>query len=143
MDLAAGLSGPSFSMPRTSTSRSGFRRENVMETPKPPSGQDIWKAVKEELTANFYPLPFNTLAPTRYHIYLHPQDYDEIEGIVPRIVAEVARALPAEGQRINRIQSGRRGRLWTALRPNEHFPPVEIPSSGWEIYIQPDQDDEL
>ena len=114
-----------------------------METPKPPSGQDIWKAVKEELTANFYPLPFNTLAPTRYHIYLHPQDYDEIEGIVPRIVAEVARALTAEVQRINRNQSGRRGRLWTALRPNEHFPPVEIPSSGWEIYIQPDQDDEL
>jgi FHA domain-containing protein len=114
-----------------------------MDTPKPPSGRDIWKAVKEELTSNFYPLPFITLGPTRYHVYLHPEDYDEIEGIVPRIVAEVARALSAEVQRINQNQSGRRRRLWTALRQNEQLPPVEIPSGGWEIYIQPDQDGEL
>jgi hypothetical protein len=38
----------------------------------------------------------------------------------------------------------RRGRrLWTALQQNEHLPPVEIPSNGWEIYIQPDRDGEL
>ena len=85
-------------------------RDHVKDTPKPPNGQDIWKAVKEELTANFYPLPFNTLAPTRYHVYLHPEDYDDIEGIVPRIVSEIARALTAEVQRMNQSQSDRRRR---------------------------------
>jgi hypothetical protein len=130
-------------MLRMSASRRGLRRENVMDTPKPPSGLVIWKAIKEDLTTNFYPLPFNTLAPTLYHVYLHPEDYDEIEGIVPRIVSEVARALTAEVQRINQRQSGRGGRVWTALRQNEHLPPVEIPPGGWEIYIQPDQDGEL
>ena len=114
-----------------------------MDTPKPPSGRDIWHAIKEELTTNFYPLPFNTLALTRYHVYLHPVDYDAIEGIVPRIVSEVARALTAEVQRINQKQSSRGGRLWTALRQTGHLPPVEIPPGGWEIYIQPDQDGEL
>jgi FHA domain len=114
-----------------------------MEASKPPSGRDIWNAIKDELTANFYPLPFNTLALSRYHVYLHPEDYDAIEGIVPRIVSEVARALTAEVQRINRKQSGRGGRLWTALRQVDQLPPIEIPAGGWEIYIQPDHDGEL
>jgi hypothetical protein len=114
-----------------------------MDMPKPPNGRDIWKAIKEELTVNLYPLPFNTLAPTLYHVYLHPEDYEGIEGIVPRIVSEVARALTAEVQRINQHQSRRGRRLWTALLQYEHLPPVEIPSSGWEIYIQPDRDGEL
>jgi pSer/pThr/pTyr-binding forkhead associated (FHA) protein len=114
-----------------------------METCKPPTGRDIWNAIKEELTNNFYPLPFNTLALTRYHVYLHPEDYQAIEGIVPRIVSEVARALTAEVQRINRKESRRGGRLWTALRHVDQLPPVEIPPGGWEIYIQPDHDGEL
>ena len=131
-------------MLRMSASRRGESvGANVMDMPKPPSGRDIWNAVKEELTANLYPLPFNTLAPTLYHVYLHPEDYDGIEGIVPRIVSEITRALTAEVQRINQRQSRRGRRLWTALLQNEHLLPVEIPASGWEISIQPDRDGEL
>ncbi len=47
--------------------------------PKPPSGRDIWQALKEELMANLYQLPFSTLAPTVYHVYLHEEDFDVIE----------------------------------------------------------------
>ena len=61
-----------------------------MDASKPPSGRVIWEAIKEELTNNLYPLPFSTLAPTLYHVYLHPDDYEAIEGVVPRIVDEVA-----------------------------------------------------
>ena len=70
----------------------GSLKEPEMDTPKPPSGQDIWQAIKEELTTNLYPLPFSTLAPTVYHVYLNPEDHETIEGIVPRIVAEIASA---------------------------------------------------
>ena len=50
---------------------------------KPPSGRDIWHAVRDELTANLYTLPFSRLAPSVYHVYLHPDDFETVEGIVP------------------------------------------------------------
>src|SRR5580765_3175157 len=113
-----------------------------MDTPRPPSGQDIWQAIKGELTINLYPLPFSTLAPTRYHVYLNPEDYETIEGIVPRLVAEIASALTKEVERINRDTLRRGGRLWGLLRQGELATPVEVPAT-WDINIQPDHDGEL
>ena len=43
---------------------------------KAPSGRTIWKAVRDELMLNLYPLPFSTIAPAVYHVYLHPDDFD-------------------------------------------------------------------
>ena len=42
---------------------------------KAPSGRTIWKAVRDELMLNLYPLPFCTIAPAVYHVYLHPDDF--------------------------------------------------------------------
>jgi hypothetical protein len=36
-------------------------------------------------------LPFSTLAPTLYHVYLNPEDYETIEDRA-RLVAEIASA---------------------------------------------------
>jgi hypothetical protein len=113
-----------------------------MDTPKPPSGQDIWQAIKGELTSNLYPLPFSTLAPTLYHVYLNPDDYETIEGIVPRLVAEIASALTKEVERINHDTVRRGGRLWGLLRQGESATPVEVPAT-WDINIQPDHNGEL
>src|SRR5450432_882573 len=99
-----------------------------MDTAKPPNGQDIWRAIKEELTTNLYPLPFSTIAPTLYHVYLNAEDYDEIEGIVPRIVAEIASALTAEVQRLNQDASKRGARLRNVLRQKDKVTLIEIPS---------------
>ena len=66
-----------------------------------PSGRDIWKAVRDELMLNLYPLPFSTLAPTVYHVYLHPEDYAGVEPISSRIVAQIDRALTAEVNSLN------------------------------------------
>ncbi len=111
--------------------------------PKPPSGRDIWRALKEELTANLYQLPFSTLAPTVYHVYLHEDDFDVIESIVPRLASEIAAALTADVERLNRVLARGRGRLRTLLGQAEGMAPVEVPPGGWEIYIQPDHDHEL
>ena len=113
-----------------------------MDTPKPPTGHDIWHAVKGELATNLYPLPFSTLAPTLYHVYLNPEDYEAIEGIVPRIVAEIANALTREVERLNRDTRRRGNRLWGLLRQDEIAAPIEMPPA-WDINIQPDQDGEL
>ena len=99
-------------------------------------------AIKGELTSNLYPLPFSTLAPTLYHVYLNPEDYETIEGIVPRIVAEIASALTREVERLNQDTLRRGGRLWGLLRQGELATPVEVPAT-WDINIQPDHDGEL
>jgi hypothetical protein len=113
-----------------------------METSRPPTGLDIWQALKEELKNNLYPLPSSTLAPTVYHVYLHPEDFEVIEGIVPRIVGDIAGALTKEVERQNQA-GARRGPLRSLLRGTETGPPIEVPAAGWEIYIRPDQDAEL
>ena len=54
----------------------------MTEHRKAPSGRDIWMAVREELQLNLYELPYSTLCPTVYHVYLHPEDFRTVEGIV-------------------------------------------------------------
>src|SRR4029453_19335617 len=66
-----------------------------------PSGRKIWKAVRDELMLNLYPLPFSTMAPTVYHIYLHPDDFDAIDGVAPRVVGQIQQALTAEVEKVN------------------------------------------
>lgn len=115
-----------------------------MDTPKPPNGQDMWNAIKEELVKNLYPLPFSTLPPTLYHVYVHQEDYEEIQGIVPRIVQELGKALTAEVQRMNQDLATPAGRFRSFLRPTDAAATeVEVPAGGWEIYIQPDHNGEL
>lgn len=108
-----------------------------------PSGRHIWKGVREELMLNLYPLPFTTLAPTVYHVYLHPEEFETIEPIAPRIVAEVQRALTDEVNRINGGRERARRRVLTRLLQREDLPPIEVPAAGWEIHIKADRNGEL
>lgn len=112
-------------------------------TVRAPSGRNIWKAVRDELLLNLYPLPFSTLAPTVFRVYLHPDDYEAIEAITARIVAQVQGALTAEVDKTN-LRLNRSGRrILARLLDREDLPPIEVPSSGWEVYIQPDRNGEL
>jgi len=92
---------------------------------------------------NLYPLPFTTLAPGVYHVYLHPEEFEAVEPIAPRIVAEVQRALTTEVDRINHGLSRSGRRVLTRLLQREYPPPIETPSAGWEIYIRADRNGEL
>jgi pSer/pThr/pTyr-binding forkhead associated (FHA) protein len=115
----------------------------MVTTTRAPSGRQIWKAVRDELMLNLYPLPFSTLAPGVYHVYLHPEEFGAIEPIAPRIVAEVQRALTTEVDRINQGLSRSGRRVLTRLLNRDDLPPIETPSSGWEIYIRADRNGEL
>ena len=108
---------------------------------KVPSGITIWNAMRDELLMNMYQLPFTTLPPAIFHVYLHPTDYERIEGIVPRIVAELQKALSEEVRKTN---EGRlRGGMLSRLIEQEEAAPIEIPAAGWEVYIHPDRNDGL
>lgn len=109
---------------------------------KVPSGITIWSAMRDELMMNMYQLPFTTLPPTIFHVYLHPADYERIEGIVPRITSELQKALTEEVRKINEGRARPAGML-ARLIEQEEAPPIEVPPSGWEVYIHPDRNEGL
>jgi pSer/pThr/pTyr-binding forkhead associated (FHA) protein len=71
-----------------------------------------------------------------YHVFLHPDDFRVIEGVVPLIIAEAQQGL---GARVEALNS--RSRLSTLLSGRR--PPIEIPPSGWAIAIHPDANGEI
>jgi hypothetical protein len=109
---------------------------------KVPSGKTIWNAMRDELLMNMYQLPFTTLPPTIFHVYLHPSDFDRIEGIVPRIISELQKALTAEVRKINEGRARPAGML-SRLIAHEEAGPIEVPATGWDVHIHADRNDGL
>jgi len=115
----------------------------MAEHPKAPSGRDIWIAVREELRLNLYELPYSTLCPTVYHVYLHPEDFRTIEGIVPRLVAELQEALANDVERTNARLAMTRRRVIGRILQREEMAAIDVPPDGWDVSITADQDGEL
>jgi hypothetical protein len=110
---------------------------------KAPDGRQIWKAVRDELMLNLFPLPYSTLAPGVYHVYLHPDDFDAIENVCQRITAQVERALTAEVETMNGRLERRARRVLTRILEREELAPIEMPAGGWNVHIQADRNGEL
>ena len=83
-----------------------------------------------------YPLFYRVLPPRAYHVYLHPDDYREIEMVAPVIAADAQRALTERVDTLNRRPR------WQRLLLGKQQP-IEPPSAGWEIAIHPDANSEL
>ena len=83
-----------------------------------------------------YPLLYRVLPPRAYHVYLHPDDYREIETIAPVIAADAQRALTERVDTLNRRPR------WHGLLLGKQ-PPIEPPPAGWEIAIHSDANNEL
>jgi hypothetical protein len=110
---------------------------------KMPDGRQIWKAVRDELMLNLFPLPYSTLAPGVYHVYLHPDDFEAVENICQRITAQVECALTAEVEKMNCQLERRARRVLTRILEREALAPIEIPANGWKVHIQADRNGEL
>jgi FHA domain/Protein of unknown function (DUF3662) len=102
----------------------------------PPSGDRIAAEIEREMEEHLYPLRNVTLAPAEYHIYLHPDDFTYVEGIVPRIVEDVQTCLNLLVHRFNRRS------IWSRLT-DVRRPPIEVPPGGWAIYVKVSTNDEV
>jgi hypothetical protein len=101
-----------------------------MTTVQPPNGNRIASEVERELQERLFPLRNVVLAPSEYHVYLHPEDFAHVQHVVPRIVHDIQECLNALVRRLN-------GRSkWTRLLGVAR-PPIEIPAGGWAIHINP------
>jgi hypothetical protein len=114
----------------------------MAQAAKAPTGLSIWNAMRQELLLNLYPLPYTTLPPAIFYVYLHPRDFDRIEGIVPRLVAELQQALSDEVRKINQGREKSIGVL-SRLIARAEAPPIEVPPAGWDVYITADRNGTL
>src|SRR5258707_4407610 len=64
--------------------------------------RDLIDAVVDNMRKNLEPLRYSTLAPSRFTVYVHPTEYARLEGIVPILEGQTARALADELHKLNR-----------------------------------------
>lgn len=109
-----------------------------IDSPRRPA-RDLIEAVIANMRANLEPLRYSTLAPSRFVVYLHQEEFARIEGIIPVLQQQTARALAEELERLNRRPLYRRylDRLAGAA------PPVENAGREWEVDFLPDPDGEV
>jgi hypothetical protein len=101
--------------------------------------RDLIDAVLENMRTNLEPLKYSTLAPSRYVVYLHPDEYARIEGIIPLLQEQTSRALAEALDRLN----NRPGYRKYLDRLAGSAPPVENAAREWHIEFHPDADGEL
>jgi FHA domain-containing protein len=102
--------------------------------------RDLIAEVLKNMRANLEPLKYSTLAPSRYLIYLHPNEYARLETIIPLLREQTIRALGEELAMLNKRS--------TVQRYAERFlggssAPVESAAGEWQVEFLPDPDGDV
>ncbi len=102
--------------------------------------RDIIDAVVGNMERNLERLKYSTLAPSRYNVYLHPAEYERLQGIVPILREETLRALR---EKLDRLNHPSRVRRWIQRVVAEREP--DVASAGGELDVEflADPDGEL
>ena len=91
------------------------------------------------MRSNLEPLKYSTLVPSRYVVYLHPDEFARIEPIVPILQEQTARALAEELEKLNNRPAYRK----YLPRFTRNDPPAENASREWRIEFLADTEGEL
>jgi|HubBroStandDraft_1064217.scaffolds.fasta_scaffold09527_2 hypothetical protein len=113
----------------------------IMSTPavrRPATARDIILEVVRNMREGLEPLHFTTLPPAIYHIYLHPEDFERLRGIFPRMQEETRQALDAGLAELNRASLSERLKL--ARKPASK---VVAPDGGWRVEFFENTDDDV
>lgn len=113
----------------------------MQETGNVATGRAVILEIARAMRENLEPLVFSTIAPTRFYVYLHPDDHKRLEGIFPLVVEQARRALDEEVKRANERSAADKVRTW--LSKDASQPPIEPPREGWDIRFEPDLDGEM
>ena len=106
-------------------------------------------AIVDNMRQNLEELKYATLAPSRYTVYLSAAELTRLEGIIPRLRAEAARALDEELARQNRPSWLRRqasllpGLPSLPAWPGRRRAPLENAAPRWHIEFLADTDGDL
>ena len=106
-------------------------------TTRPVTAREVILEIVRNMREGLEPLHFSTLAPSIYHVYLHPGDFDRFRSIVPRMVDEARRALDDELDALNRASIAERLKLSRRAEPK-----ISPPEGGWQVRILENTDDD-
>jgi hypothetical protein len=120
------------------------------ERPRLPA-RDIVEAVVRNMRENLEELPYSRLAPSRYVVYLHRQEFARLEGILSILEDQTCRALSEELARLGRRSVWRRSsdRVAAALRGPLQLETrtaareLETAAGAWQVTFLPDPDEDL
>jgi len=102
--------------------------------------RDLIAEVLKNMRANLEPLRYSTLAPSRYLIYLHPNEYARLETIIPLLREQTIRALSEELAALNKRSSVQR---YAERFLGSGAPPVESAAGEWQVEFLPDPDGDV
>jgi hypothetical protein len=116
-------------------------RTDPAGTPPRRPARDLIDAVVDNMRQNLEPLKYSTLAPSRYTVYLHPNEFARLEGIIPILRQQTVQALSEELEKLNGRPS-LRGliRRWRATPTEPHF---RNAGGEWQIEFLADPDGEM
>lgn len=97
------------------------------------------QAVVRNMRENLEELPYTRLAPSRYVVYLHPNEFARLEGIASILEEQTLRALSDELDRMNRRSRWRLAERVTGAAPRQ----IEKAGGDWHVTFLPDPDEEL
>jgi pSer/pThr/pTyr-binding forkhead associated (FHA) protein len=112
--------------------------DSAAKAPRRPAVELI-DAVVANMRQNLEQLKYSTLAPSRYVVYLHPAEYQRLEGILPIVRQQTVRALVEALQQLNRRPRWRR---YTADLLTGESPRVEN-AADWYVEFVCDADSEI
>src|SRR5580698_9851451 len=107
-----------------------------MTAGRPATARDIIQEIVRNMREGLEPLQYTALPPAIYHVYLHPEDFERLRGIFPRMREETRQALDAEMADLNRASLGERLKL--ARKPSSK---VVAPDGGWRVEFFENTDD--
>jgi hypothetical protein len=102
--------------------------------------RDIIDAVVDNMRKNLEPLKYSTLAPSRYTVYLHANEFARLEGIIPILQEQTTRALTDELRKLNQ-----RSRLlrWADRWRRDSDPEVRNAAADWQVDFLADPDGDM
>ena len=115
-------------------------RTDVGAQPARRPARDIIDAVVENMRKNLEPLKYSTLAPSRYTVYLHADEYARLEGIFPILKEQTLRALTDELHALNRRSSVRR---WAERWRRDAHPEIRNAAPAWLVEFLADPDGDM
>jgi hypothetical protein len=104
------------------------------------SAQDVIAKIRETMLREREELYSVTVVPASYQVFLHRADYEDLEGLFPKIVSQARQALEDDLRRVNReAQAGGRLRALVRKRPLPH----EAAHPEWRIQFFWDTEERL
>jgi hypothetical protein len=102
--------------------------------------RDLIVAVLENMRRNLEALKYSTIAPSRYVVYLHPLEFNRLEGLIPILQEQTVRALAEELDALNNPSLVRK---CTARILGQRDVPVQSASGDWHVDFVSDPDGDV